>query len=143
MDVMATMKEVITILDRIDEYSNDLVNRLSELDSKEQDILHYIENNKISVIWCYNIIRKIKEIRIERRKVKNDRELLSKYHDIKTKLTSKDNRQFILTELCKKEKQLQTTYKNRQFSDEDIKDILRGITKETKNDTTKQDVQDK
>lgn len=139
MDIMAKTKEVIDILNAIEEYGHSLMPKLSELDSKEQDILHYIENNKINVLTCYNIVKKIKDIRMERRKVKNDRELMDKWHDLKTKLISNsNNRQFVLQELYKKDKALQTTYKNRQYSEEDIRNILKGVTKEEKNDNAKQ-----
>ena len=127
MDVMAKINEAIKLLNSIDEYGSTLVSKLSDLDSKEQDILHYIENNRISVLWCYNIVKKLKDIRIERRKVKNDMELMSKYNDLKNRLSSKDNREFILSQLHVKEKQLNTTYKNRKYSEEDIRNILKGI----------------
>lgn len=138
MDIMAKTKEVIDLLDQIEEYGHSLMPKLSELDSKEQDILHYIEANKINMLTCYNIVKKIKDIRVERRKVKNDRELMDKWHDMKTKLISNsNNRQFVLQELYRKDKSLQTTYKNRQYSEEDIRNILKGVTKEEKNDNTK------
>ena len=124
---MAKINEAIKLLNSIDEYGSTLVSKLSDLDSKEQDILHYIENNRISVLWCYNIVKKLKDIRIERRKVKNDMELMSKYNDLKNRLSSKDNREFILSQLHVKEKQLNTTYKNRKYSEEDIRNILKGI----------------
>jgi hypothetical protein len=140
MDVMAKINEAIKLLNSIDEYGSTLVSKLSDLDSKEQDILHYIENNKISVLWCYNVIRKLKDIRIERRKVKNDMELMSKYNDLKNRLSSKDNREFILSQLHVKEKQLNTTYKNRKYSEDDIRNILKGIDTDDRN---KPEVQNK
>ena len=132
MDVMAKIKEALDILNVIDEYGTSLNSKLSDLNQQQQDILHYIENNKINVLTCYNIVKKIKDIRVERRKIKNDIELITKYNELKNRLSSKDSRAFILTELHKKDKSLQTTYKNRQFSEEDIRDILRGITKDDK-----------
>lgn len=132
MDVMAKIKEALDILNVIDEYGNSLNGKLSDLNQQQQDILHYIENNKISMLWCYNIVKKIKDIRVERRKIKNDIELITKYNELKNRLSSKDSRAFILTELHKKDKSLQTTYKNRQFSEEDIRDILKGIVKDDK-----------
>lgn len=127
MDIMAKITEAIDLLNAIDQYGNSLINKLSELDSKEQDLLHYIEDNRINMLWCYNIVKKIKEIRLERRKVKKDIELMGKYNDLKNRLASSDSRQFIIAELHKKEKSLQTTYKNRQYSEDDIRDILKGV----------------
>ena len=130
MNVMEEITKAVDTLNRIDDYDKSLLTELSVLDSKEQDLLHFIENNRINILWCYNFLKHLKALRIKRRKVKNDRELLSKFNDIKTKITSRDNRQFILAELHKKEKALDTTYKNRQYSEEDVQKILKGIYKE-------------
>jgi uncharacterized coiled-coil DUF342 family protein len=124
MQVLNKIDEALTILNDIDEYDSTLNGKLSELDSKEQDLLHYIENNKISILWCYKMIKEIKTIRQERRRVKNDMDLLSKFNELKSKISSKDNRQFILPELHKKEKQLSTIYKNRQYTEEDMNKIV-------------------
>lgn len=127
IDVLEEVKNAVDILNRIDEYHVTLSDRLSALDSRTQDLLHYIESNSINVLWCYRMIKELKTIRIERRKVKNDMELLTKYTEVKNRLTSKDSRTFILSELHKRNKQLQTTYKNRQYTEEDIQKIIKGV----------------
>ena len=126
MEIIEEVTEAIDILNKVDEYGSNLVERLSILDSKEQDLLHYIENNKIGIFWCYRMIKEIKSVREERRKVKNDMELMTRFNEVKSKISSKENRQFILTELHKREKQLQTVYKNRQYTEEDMERILKG-----------------
>ena len=108
----------------IDEYIDSLADKQSILDEKTQDLLHYIENNKISTFGCYRIIKELKDIRITRRKVKEDLELGRKYYEIKNRLASLENRDFIISELKKKEKSLQTSYNNRQYSDEDLKELI-------------------
>lgn len=127
MNVIEEIKEVIEKLDKIDEYNSSLTDNLSELDCKQQDLLHYIENNKINVLWCYRMIKEIKQIRQKRRKVKNDMELLYKYNEQKNKMISKENRQFLLTEIYKKEKTLSKNYTNKQYTEEDIQKILKGV----------------
>lgn len=127
MNVTEEIKEVVERLDRIDEYNNSLTDNLSELDCKQQDLLHYIENNKINVLWCYRMLKEIKQIRQKRRKVKNDMELLSKYNEQKTKIISKDNRQFLLTEIYKKEKSLSKNYTNKQYTEEEMQKIIKGV----------------
>lgn len=127
MDIIEEIKEVIEKLDKIDEYNSSLTDNLSELDCKQQDLLHYIENNKINVLWCYRMIKEIKQIRQKRRKVKNDMELLYKYNEQKNKMISKENRQFLLTEIYKKEKTLSKNYTNKQYTEEDIQKILKGV----------------
>ena len=127
MNVIDEIKEVVERLDRIDEYNNSLTDNLSELDCKQQDLLHYIENNKINILWCYRMLKEIKQIRQKRRKVKNDMELLSKYNEQKTKIISKDNRQFLLTEIYKKEKMLSKNYTNKQYTEEEMQKIIKGV----------------
>lgn len=127
MNVIEEIKEVVERLDKIDEYNSTLLDKLSELDQKQQDLLHYIENNKINVLWCYRMIKEIKTIREQRRKVKNDMELLSKYNEQKTKMISKENRQFLLAEIYKKEKTLGKNYTNKQYTEEEMQKIIKGV----------------
>ena len=127
MNVIEEIKEVVDKLDKIDDYSNSLNDKLSVVDSKLQDLLHYIENNKINVLWCYRMIKEIKVLREERRKIKNDMELLSKYNEHKNKIISKDNRQFLLTEVYKKEKSLGKKYVNKQYTEGEIQKIIKGV----------------
>lgn len=127
MEIIDEITSIVNTLDEIDEYSSTLNGKLSELDSKEQDLLHYIENHKINILWCYRVVKEIKDVRTERRKVKNDMELISKFNEIKNRITSKENRQFVLTELHKKDKLLNMPYKNRQYSEEDIQKMLGGV----------------
>lgn len=128
MNVIDKLTEAIDLLNEVDDYGATLVSKLSELDSKEQDLLHYIENNKIRILWVYRMVKEIKTIREERRKVKNDMELISKFNEVKTRITSgKDNRRLMLAELHKRDKQLHTTYKNRQYTEEDMQKIVGGV----------------
>ena len=127
MDIIEEITQAIDTLNKIDDYGSTLTDKLSVLDSKEQDLLHYIENNKINILWCYRMIKEIKTIRVERRKIKNDMELMSKFNDVKNRLASKDSRVFILTEIHKKDKQLQTVYKNRQYTEEEMQKIIKGV----------------
>ena len=127
MNVIEEIKEVVDKLDKIDEYNSTLNEELSINDGKELDLLHFIENNKINVLWCYRVIKEIKKIRECRRKVKNDMELINKFNEQKNKLITKENRQFLLTELHKREKTLNLPYKNRQYTDEELQKILKGV----------------
>lgn len=126
MNIVEEIKEIVAKLNELDDYNSSLNQKLNVLDEKTQDILHYIENNKISAFGCYRIIKELKQIRVERRKVKQDIELARTYDEQKNKLSSKNNRQFLIQEICKKEKQLQTTYKNRVYCEDEIKGICGG-----------------
>ena len=122
--VTETLQEITDKLDSIDEYYEGLTGKLSEVDLKTQDLLHYIEYNKISILWAYKYIVELKKLRIQRRNIKNDMTVLGKYNEHKNKLISSTNRKFLMTELHKCEKQLETPYKNRQYKEGEIEEIL-------------------
>lgn len=128
MNVLEEIKEIVAKLDRIDDYNNSLGDKLSVVDSKIQDLLHYIENNKINMLWCYKYVRELKSIREKRRNIKNDMERITKFKEHKTKLVSTiDNRKLMLAELNKREKQLNCPYKNRRYTEEELQKILKGV----------------
>lgn len=128
MDVLKTIAEIVDKLNELDNYDNGLSQLLSECDEKEQDLLHYIENNKINMLWCYKYVRELKNIREKRRNIKNDMERIMKFKEQKTKLASTiDNRQLMIAELNKREKQLNCPYKNRRYTEEELQKILKGV----------------
>lgn len=131
MNVMEDIKKTVDILDNIDTYNNGLSEELSIVDGKMQDLLHYVENNKINILWCYRYVREIKRLRLERRRIRNDMELLNKFSEHKNKLISKDNRQFLLAEMNKREKQLNQPYKNRQYGEEELEDVLKNKSQDS------------
>lgn len=127
MNVIEEVTTIVTLLNELDNYSSGLVNKISELDLKQQDLLHYIENNSLKTNECYRIIRELKKIRENRRQIKNDMDLLSKYNEQKTKLVSTDNRRFLLAEMHKRAKILGKSYTNKGYTDEELESILKGV----------------
>lgn len=128
MDVVEQIEKVVKELDELDKYTSCLNQQLSIVDGKLQDVVHYIECNKINVLTCYNIVKKIKTLRVERRKIKEDMELSKTYDGLKHKLaTNINNRKIILGELRGKKKQLNTEYKPRQYNEQDMEKILKGV----------------
>ncbi len=128
MDVLKQITEIVEKLNEIDNYDIGLSQLLSECDERQQDLLHYIENNKINMLWCYKYVRELKNVREKRRNIKNDIERLTRYKELKTKLAStQENRQLMLAELNKREKNLNCTYKNRRYSEEELQKILKGV----------------
>ena len=120
MEVLKEIQDVINKLNEIDNYSDNLSKELSILDTKQQDLLHYIEFNKIDIFWCYRMIKEIKSVREKRRTVKNDMEILFEYNKQKNKLAMETHRQFLLSELHKKEKKLNKLYTNKQYTEEEL-----------------------
>lgn len=128
MDVLKAITEIVDKLNEIDNYDSGLSQLLSECNEREQDLLHYIENNKINILWCYKYVRELKNVREKRRNIKNDMERIMKFKEQKTKLASTiDNRQLMIAELNKREKQLNCPYKNRRYTEEELQKILKGV----------------
>ena len=125
MEIVKTLQEIINELDRIDTYDEGLAEKLSQIDQKIQDLLHYIETNKINILWSYKYMVELKKLRVERRQIKNNMYLLSKFNEHKNKMISSGNRQFLMNEMYKAKKQLETPYKNRQYKDGEIEEILK------------------
>lgn len=130
MNIAYELDNSIQILNKVDEYIDTLVEELSNYDKRTTDLLHYIENNNLNAPQSCKIIKEIKKIRQERRKIKNDMELSKVYKDNINKLVNIDSRNMLMTKVHKTEKQLESEYQNRIYTQEDIDNILKGSDKE-------------
>jgi len=68
-----------------------LTNRENELNGAQGDILHYIEFDDVNVVKGYNLYKKLQEIRIERRIVKDELEEVSIAYEAVRKLSNEMN----------------------------------------------------
>lgn len=124
MDVLEELKNAINILNKVDEYKDSLVDKLSEQDKRLSDLEHYIEENKLSTNQCYRMIKEIKKQREIRRKIKNDYTILTNYGNNINKLINHDSRRMLLEKVYKTNKSLETKYKNRIYTEEDLEELL-------------------
>ena len=129
MNIAYELDNSIQILNKVDEYIETLAEELSNYDKRTTDLLHYIENNNLNAPQSCKVIKEIKKIRLERRKIKKDMELSKVYKDNINKLVNKDSRNMLTAKLHKTEKQLETEYQNRIYTQEDINNILKGVIK--------------
>lgn len=124
MNIINNLTKAIDLLDEIDDELTKSPNLQSNVDSKLSDIYHYIENNKLTTSQRYRIVGILADLRRERRQVLNDYELLKTFNNNESKLCNKDNRKMLLAEIRKKEKQLHTVYKNRIYTEEELKGLV-------------------
>ena len=118
------IKDVVKILDEIDEMINTQATELSKVDSELSDWYHIIENRELTKEEGYKIIERIHELRVIRRGLNNEHELENTYQTHKSKLTGNETRQFLWSEICKAEKKLNQEYKNRVLTEETILEVL-------------------
>lgn len=124
MDIVEEITNATKILDTIENYTDGLCEALSNKDQKISDLLHFIENNSINAAQSCHLIKEIKKVRLERRKIKNDMEIARVYRDNINKLISIENRKMLLTKIHKATKQLETEYKNRVYTNKDFMEML-------------------
>lgn len=121
-------KQIINItnlLNDLDEYLNEIPNLQSQIDEELSDLYHYIENNELSAKQSFKMIKLIREKRIIRRGLNNDYEMKKTYISNRNKLLIDSQRQFFLTEIHKKNKELSSKYKNRRLTNEEIKNLIK------------------
>lgn len=121
-------KQIINItnlLNDLDEYLNEIPNLQSQIDEELSDLYHYIENNELSTKQSLKMIKLIREKRIIRRGLNNDYEMKKTYISNRNKLLIDSQRQFFLTEIHKKNKELSSKYKNRRLTNEEIKNLIK------------------
>lgn len=126
MNVKDKIVEIIETLDAIDEYDNGLADKLSNADSKLSDLYHVVEKNKLKTNECYRMIQELRKVLLERRKVKDDMALLNVYKSQRERLPGDKTRAFLKQSIYKESNKLNSPYKNRVYTEEEINEILEG-----------------
>lgn len=129
MNIVGELKDVTEKLDMLDSYLNSMSELESNVDMKLSDLYHYIEFNTLKTNECYRIVKEIKKQREIRRNLKNDYALLSTYRNNHQRLNNENNRKMLMAEMYKAKKDLNKKYKNRVYTEEEIKNILGGKIK--------------
>lgn len=92
MPVEGLLKYMHEFFTSIDKEINDITEELSNADLEQQDVLHYIENNNLNAGGYAKVGKLLKDIRLRRRDIKNDLDILNAVRD---NLTRKYNNKFI------------------------------------------------
>lgn len=131
MAILDNIKESVKLLKENDEYFQQLNGLISQTDQKTDYWLHYIEFNSVSLKEMYRIFKEIKKLRLERRKYKNDFELMKVFKDNEQKLCNPANREMLLNQVCKTDNRQKNAKYNYDAYTEEEKNAILGI-KETK-----------
>lgn len=125
MSVIENIKQAIDMLEHNEQYYSELMELQSKTDKKIDYWLHYIELNNVPVTQSYKIIREIKRLRQERRKYKNDFELIKVFKDNEQKMCNASNRKILLSNICKTDnKQQNAVYSYDAYTEEERNEIL-------------------
>ena len=99
----------------IENDKNKLTKALSNLNKAQQDLLHIIENEeKVNIVRMRDIYNSLRDVRIERRKVKNELELINEIENVAKHLKPQ------VIKFCeraeRKEKALEDTVVNKRYN---------------------------
>lgn len=137
MEILENIKQAINLLKEIEEYNAQLSGEdglISTCDKKIDYWEHYLEFNDLKTAEVYRIAKEIKNQRIQRRKYKNDAELIKVYKDNEQKMQNAGNREILLVQVCKTDtKQKNAKYSYSAYTEEEKNKIL-GIKENEKND---------
>lgn len=122
--IIDKITNAISILDEIDNMIKTQSEELQKVDYKLSDLYHLIENNELSDEASINVVREIHLLRKERRSLNNEHDLEVVYQNQKQKIIGNDSRQFLVTELNKTNKRLNSEYKNRVYTEEEIEKLI-------------------
>lgn len=94
------LKYMLVFFQDIDKRLNELNKEQSVADIKQDEILHYVENHKLSASQSCKLIKKLKEVRKERRLIKDEIDIVRSLKDTfvdkyKNKFIEKDIMQAI------------------------------------------------
>lgn len=134
LQVTDILKLVLHLFQDIDRRQEELSKEQSIIDSKQDEILHYVENHNLNASQSCKIIKQLKKIRAERRKIKNEIDVI---HSLKDSFIDKYKNKFIEKDLMIALKNLQELEKRKgnpkytyEYLTEDLEILeMRGDTK--------------
>ena len=119
--------ELSKLLDEIDTFDEAIPTMQQQLDYKISDMYHYLENNSINSKMAYRFCKELKSILLERRKFKNNCEIVRTFKNELGKITSNiNNRKIGMNAIYKTQKQFDSKYNNRIYTEEELKEKLEG-----------------
>lgn len=128
MGAEETLKYMLVFFQDIDKRLKELSNEQSIADTKQDEILHYIENHNLSASQSCKLIKQLKKVRKERRLVKDEIDTIRSLKDTfvdkyKNKFIEKDIMQALKNLKALENKQNNPKYTYQYLTEElEIKD---------------------
>jgi hypothetical protein len=125
LEFLGKIKQVITLLDEIDEIINAIPSTQQKNDYLLSDYLHIIENDEFGTVLATNITDKIKQARNERRAWNNINLIANTFTKNKYKLIQPEQRKELTKILSASVENVHQEYKYRILSEQDIKELYK------------------
>ncbi len=124
IEVLEEIKNVVASLNKIDDYKEVLVEEQSKYDLMLSDLYHFIELNKFDSKSSYRIVKELKQVLSERRKVKVNLSVLRSFDMQRQKIINKDNRNIMMSTVSKCNKELLNDNGYNIYSKEELDNII-------------------
>jgi hypothetical protein len=122
-EIVEKIYGLVRTLDEIDNYVATQNEELSKIDLELSDWTHFIENNDFGEDISHKVVIKIRELRRQRRSLCKEQAIEDTYKNNASKVMGNNTRQFLIAEIEKTIKQLDSEYKNRVITEEDIQEL--------------------
>lgn len=129
-NIIENLIQAVSILNKTDEYSNSLSDKLSECDKLETDFRHIIELKSVDEVNLKKLYLSMQDNFNKRRKIKKDMEISRSLTVNIGKLTNASNREILIQTLKNVEtKYEKLEYSNRILDKETMDKLLNNKTK--------------
>lgn len=115
--------QAVKVLDEIDEMISTQGQELQKIDLELSDLYHFIENNNVTDNTSVKLIERIKQLRLMRRSLQREYEIENAYKNNSSKMMGNGTRSFLINTIKQTVKNLNSEYKNRVLTNEDIEKL--------------------
>ena len=139
LELLGKINNVLTLLDEIDTIMEELPEKQSNIELLRSDLEHLLEDKEMGSVGYKNIARELEKVRKQRRHLKKAYEVSQCFKNNRGKITYKDQRPFVRTNIENCYKNLQTSYNYRLLDAKNIQDLLGNEKHETTRKVTSLD----
>ena len=130
MELIQKIMDMLNFLDEIDIINEESKEKQQLMDLKQQDLLHYIEFNKLKSYERTRLTNLLEEVRKERREAKDNIETLINFKSNILQMQTKAGREQLRNVLKRQKKKLEhRRYTNRAYKQEELDRLVKGIEK--------------
>lgn len=124
LELLGKINNVLTLLDEIDTIMEELPEKQSNIELLRSDLEHLLEDKEMGSVGYKNIARELEKVRKQRRHLKKAYEISQCFKNNRGKITYKEQRPFVRTNMENCYKNLQTSYNYRLLNAKNIQDLL-------------------
>lgn len=117
--------ETIDFLNEVDDLEKNSREKISESDNRIQDLMHYLENNKLKNYEYIRFAVELKRVRDERRENKNELALINEFKKNMLQLQSEKGREALKNIIKRQEKLNNGKYHNRIYKQEELDFLIK------------------